>query len=462
MRLYRKCDLVASRLQPSGKTHEVDINDVFFSTTNARGVIEHVNDRFVDYSHFSREQLIGSPHSIVRHPIMPSGVFHVMWSELQAGRPFAGHVTNLAADGSSYSVYATVTPLGDGGYLSVRIRPNDTARAAQMEGLYRELHAYEAELTQSGHNRREVAELSSRRLTELLTSAGFRSVAELQRWALPQEITKFERRSDGFPHRPAATGTLAAMLTTVEEVSGILSSWSLQQHHLTALSSSLSEVGQQLEQELARTSQTTRSITELAASGVDVGSFLTPLSIWSQMQTIIEGYIVELIKVLHRLDENSAETRFRVSLATLHTRMMASFVAELIDHAQHPGNQATAIALLARTLKVGLTEASSFTVSHKALMATTVESITKSASVLKIPRELLLEWQRNTSTSTLPVEMQQLASAITSSITKVGEILAELNRIVALCDKIDAGDDPDTILTLVAEIERAIAPFEHN
>jgi aerotaxis receptor len=95
-------------------------------------------------------------------------------------------------------------------------------------------------------------------------------------------------------------------------------------------------------------------------------------------------------------------------------------------------------------------------------MATTVESITKSASVLKIPRELLLEWQRNTSTSTLPVEMQQLASAITSSIMKVGEILAELNRIVALCDKIDVGDDPDTILTLVAEIERTIAPFEHN
>lgn len=410
MRFNRKHDVVAHEIRPTGKTHEVEINDVFFSTTNARGVIEHVNEKFVGYSHYRREQLIGSPHSIVRHPSMPSGVFHVMWSELHAGRPFAGHVTNLAADGSSYSVYATVTPLGDGGYLSVRIRPNDNLHAAQMEEIYRELHDYEAELIQRGHHRREVAEHSARKLGDILAGAGLRSVAELQRRVLPQEIAKFERRSQGFPHRYRATGSLAVMLVAVEQVSDMLSSWSMHQHHLATLSASLSEVGQQLEQELAHTTQTTRNITELANSGADLGSLLNPLSIWSQMQTIIEGYVVELIEALQRLDTNSAETRFRVALATLHTRMMASFVAELIDNEQHPGDHAAAIALLAQTLKIGLTE----------------------------------------------------ASAVTSSISRVGEILTELNRIIVLCGKIDVGDDPDTILTLVTEIERAIAPFQSD
>lgn len=459
-RFDRKRELMTNGVEPSGKTHQVEINDVFFSTTDARGVIEHANDKFVEYSHYSREQLVGSPHNIVRHPAMPGAVFYAMWSELQAGRPFAGHVTNLAADGSSYSVYATVTPLGNGGYLSVRIRPTDNARAELMNNIYRELHDHETALAQQGHSRREIAERGSQRLREMLAELGFESIAALQCQILPQEITKFERRSEGFPYRPDATGTLAAMLAAVEEVSNTLSSWSMQQHHLTTLSASLSEVGKQLQQELVHTSQTTQSISSLADSGADVGSLLAPLSIWSQMQAIIEGYVVELIGALKHLDENSSETRFRVALAKLHTRMMASFVAELIDHEQHHSDQAAAIALLARTLKLELNEANAFTASHRVLMVNTIDSITKSASVIKIPRELLLEWERDSSAASLPPQMQQLASEITSSISKVGEILADLNRIIALCDKIDVGDEPDTILRLVAEIEQAIIPFE--
>ena len=53
---------------------------------------------------------------------MPAGAFLLMWDTLTAGRPFCAYVDNLAADGSCYTVFATITPLGDR-YLSVRFRP---------------------------------------------------------------------------------------------------------------------------------------------------------------------------------------------------------------------------------------------------------------------------------------------------------------------------------------------------
>ena len=108
---------------PTGAVREVGVDEIFFSTTDAKGVIERSNDVFVRLSRSEREQLIEVPHNLVRHPEMPDGAFHAMWATLQKGQPFAAYVRNLAANGSEYDVFTTVTPLRSGGYLSVRTRP---------------------------------------------------------------------------------------------------------------------------------------------------------------------------------------------------------------------------------------------------------------------------------------------------------------------------------------------------
>ena len=54
---------------------------------------------------------------------MPRAVFQVLWDYLEAGRPIAAYVKNLAKNGNHYWVVATVAPTGDGGYLSVRMKP---------------------------------------------------------------------------------------------------------------------------------------------------------------------------------------------------------------------------------------------------------------------------------------------------------------------------------------------------
>ncbi|QIM16900.1 histidine kinase [Leucobacter insecticola] len=441
--------------------HEVGIEDVFFSTTDRRGIIEHANRLFVTFSRFPREALVGSPHNIIRHPDMPSGVFSVMWTELLAGRPFAGHVDNLAADGSTYSVYATVTPLSNGGFLSVRIRPMDSSHSSAARDLYQTLNSFEDELRRAGLGRRGVAARSAQRLGELLAAAGYDSYAAFQRQTLPGEIAKFERRSETLPTRPEASGDLAVMLSTTNQVDRALSSWSMQQRHLATLSESLQRVGTELQRDLDATSKTIDRITEITATVQAPPSLLEPLRIWAQMQGLIQGYIVELIRALQELDENSAENRFRVALAKLHTRMMASFVVELIDAdtVSSASMQADAIALLSQTLHSGLIEMAEHSRAHRELTARTVTSIEKSASVLTIPRKLLLSWQAQSAATQLSPAMRQLAGEVTASITKVGSTLEELNRIIKLCDTIGDGDDPATLLQLITQIEDAIRPF---
>ena len=76
------------QVEPSGARHEVGVDELFFSTTDARGVISQANSVFVRLSRYRRDQLVGAPHNLIRHPDMPGGAFFLMWEALQAGQPY--------------------------------------------------------------------------------------------------------------------------------------------------------------------------------------------------------------------------------------------------------------------------------------------------------------------------------------------------------------------------------------
>ncbi len=80
------------------------------SVTDLNGVIIDVSQAFSDISGYSKDELLGNPHSIVRHPDMPSELFKDMWKTIQEGKVFSGEVKNLKKDGTCYWVSVNVEP----------------------------------------------------------------------------------------------------------------------------------------------------------------------------------------------------------------------------------------------------------------------------------------------------------------------------------------------------------------
>ncbi|PXX92567.1 chemotaxis protein [Marinobacter vulgaris] len=118
------------------------------STTNPKGQITHINDEFVDISGFSREELIGQPHNIIRHPDMPRAAYEEMWRRLKSGQSWMGAVKNRCKNGDHYWVQAYAIPVTDnqGGLVelqSVRSQLDPKAQA-RAESLYSQLSAKES------------------------------------------------------------------------------------------------------------------------------------------------------------------------------------------------------------------------------------------------------------------------------------------------------------------------------
>lgn len=101
------------------------------SKTDLKGIITYVNDIFCEIAQYTKEELIGKPHNIVRHPDMPKKAFEELWNNLKNGEKWQGKVKNRAKDGSEYFVNATISPLYDVlgknmiGYIGIRFLTTD-------------------------------------------------------------------------------------------------------------------------------------------------------------------------------------------------------------------------------------------------------------------------------------------------------------------------------------------------
>lgn len=116
------------------------------SRTDTRGIITHANQAFVEMSGYSEAELIGQPHSILRHPDMPAIAFKDVWDTLGQGRKWKGYVKNLRKDGRYYWVFASaIANVRNGvveGFTSVRRKPS-RSRVNECIPLYAELRAKE-------------------------------------------------------------------------------------------------------------------------------------------------------------------------------------------------------------------------------------------------------------------------------------------------------------------------------
>ncbi|AWI52104.1 hypothetical protein DEH84_00560 [Aquabacterium olei] len=122
------------------REHDYPGDATLLSTTDPDSRVTYANAAFLAVSGFERDELLGQPHNVVRHPDMPVEAFADMWDTLKKGRSWTALVKNRRKDGDHYWVRANVTPMRRNGqvtgYMSVRTKPRREEVAA-AEALYK-------------------------------------------------------------------------------------------------------------------------------------------------------------------------------------------------------------------------------------------------------------------------------------------------------------------------------------
>jgi PAS domain S-box-containing protein len=135
-------------IKPSGREVFFPVSELIVSKTDLKGRLTYVNRLFCKIAGYSEAELIGQPHSIVRHPDMPRSVFRLLWDSIENRREIFAYVKNMAVTGDHYWVFAHVTPSfgADGkiaGYHSNRRAPALDIIKTTIVPLYAEVLAIE-------------------------------------------------------------------------------------------------------------------------------------------------------------------------------------------------------------------------------------------------------------------------------------------------------------------------------
>lgn len=170
---------------PAGATERrLGDDELIVTKTDLQGRLTYANDVFLRISALTEAAALGRPHSLVRHPDVPRGVFRLLWERLERGDEVFAHLKNRAADGAFYWVLAHVTPSRDAagavvGYHSNRRRPTWSA-VTEVEAVHADLRRVEA-----GRTARDAADVGRRRLDEVLAERGLTDDAWL--WSLEED-----------------------------------------------------------------------------------------------------------------------------------------------------------------------------------------------------------------------------------------------------------------------------------
>ncbi|WP_445501988.1 PAS domain-containing protein [Microvirga sp. G4-2] len=153
--------------------HEIffDPDSFIVSKTDLKGRITYANRVFCEVAGYSEEELIGQPHSLIRHPDMPRAVFKLLWDTIQDGREVFAYVKNMARSGDYYWVFAHVTPSFDSnlkvcGFHSNRRVPKRDVVEKIITPFYAELIRIEA----SYRNAKEGLAASHQHLMKTVTA----------------------------------------------------------------------------------------------------------------------------------------------------------------------------------------------------------------------------------------------------------------------------------------------------
>ena len=159
-------------IAPTGRERSFGEDEIIVSKTDGTGRITYANSVFLKVALYEEHEVLGQPHSIVRHPDMPRCVFKLLWDTVQDGREIFAYVKNMAKNGDFYWVFAHVTPSFAGGDSIVGFHSNRRVPDADKIDMVRPLYRTLCDIEESHADRKAGLEASTAALMATLQEKG--------------------------------------------------------------------------------------------------------------------------------------------------------------------------------------------------------------------------------------------------------------------------------------------------
>lgn len=334
-------------IQAVNTERDFNISELFFSTTDDRGVITSGNKVFIDVSGYTWKDLAGQPHNIIRHPDMPRCVFKLLWDYLEDGKSIAAYVKNMAKDGCFYWVLALVCPI-DGGYLSIRLKPTSDIFSV-VKKLYGELLKVEKEFEVDDLAWRDGMQESTKKLNLALAQLGFANYDAFMHAALREELKSREKNL-----KTVTTTTSSAevkleqtknssLLNRIEEVNQIFSVTFNNLDHFV-------EINERLHQQSKKIFEAVKTVCMLSLNvsinSLKFGTIGRPLAMVSNIMqgsaAQIEISVKQVTEVLTSFVNILKGMIFDLASGKLQVEMLSFYVKELL-HSSGDGQDASEI-----------------------------------------------------------------------------------------------------------------------
>ncbi|MDA8231959.1 MAG: PAS domain-containing protein [Magnetospirillum sp.] len=164
--------MAAADIRLTGVERTFGADEIIVSKTDPKGRIIYANEVFLRMAGYTEAEILGKPHSIIRHPEMPRCVFKALWDTIEAGREIFAYVLNRSKNGDHYWVFAHVTPTFDASRTIVSYHSNRRAprrdAVDKAKALYGELLAIENRHA----DRKAGMEASTKALLDKLSAIG--------------------------------------------------------------------------------------------------------------------------------------------------------------------------------------------------------------------------------------------------------------------------------------------------
>ncbi|WP_066555784.1 hypothetical protein [Croceicoccus bisphenolivorans] len=409
---------------PNGKFHEVGIDDLFFSTTDSKGVIEQANQVFVDMARTPREGLVGEPHNIIRHPDMPGGAFRIVWETIGAREPVCAYVLNLAGDGSSYWAFATITPL-EGGYISVRARPCHAQTLDVVAQIYARVREIERKTMAEGGSAARAARVGQDAILEELRKLGYDSYAAFMQDVMPAEAAARASAGAKLPVRDGATGFQRILLDSSTDMDRRVS-------QLASDLGSADDLAADLDDRVSRTLDSLGALEQAVRSAravVDAHEDDAPLVANAAPALEVQCHKVAdtMRGVLAHVDQMCAlrhALRFSVCMAQMQAETVCRFTAATIDGKEDAATSAAANDSLVRSLEAGIGAVRGSLMLDREKVGAMSEEIERAEADLRVTSLLLGRWRSL-------IEKYGLAEQMADALPMLDDALAKLSANLA-------------------------------